>query len=295
MQDVTVLFGIGATKAGTTWLYRYLSGHPKYHLRGLKELHYFSCTENNGFEWRRDALLSKLERLENRISQVDAKRWAEIETEISDIHDWLSVFSDGDADVQAYEQHLLRNRDQQKLVGDIASAYALLGEDSYSAMAEMSPNVRLIYILRGPFERLWSNIRIVAKRAVNRFGGDFDDHASDMMEKYLAGQQRGVEIRPYYAGTISRLIAAVPREKILFPFFETLFSKETADRIMEFLGISKLKGQFKNVVHGGQSLGIDLELKLLALAQLQPQYEFANRFFESNLPESWHATNAEVH
>ena len=33
MGDATLLFGIGAAKAGTTWLYRFLAAHPEVRLR----------------------------------------------------------------------------------------------------------------------------------------------------------------------------------------------------------------------------------------------------------------------
>ena len=38
--DKTVLFGIGAQKAGTSWLHSVLSSHPECHLP-VKEVHYF--------------------------------------------------------------------------------------------------------------------------------------------------------------------------------------------------------------------------------------------------------------
>lgn len=37
-----LLLGIGAPKAGTTWLYDYLSTHPEVHVPRTKELHYFN-------------------------------------------------------------------------------------------------------------------------------------------------------------------------------------------------------------------------------------------------------------
>ena len=40
-----LFFGVGAAKAGTTWLHRQLSEHPECHFRTIKELHYFSAIE----------------------------------------------------------------------------------------------------------------------------------------------------------------------------------------------------------------------------------------------------------
>ncbi|MGB1236528.1 MAG: sulfotransferase family protein, partial [Planktomarina sp.] len=41
MPDPTLLICPGATKAGTSWLYRYLHDHSACQLRAVKELHYF--------------------------------------------------------------------------------------------------------------------------------------------------------------------------------------------------------------------------------------------------------------
>ena len=44
---------IGAQKAGTTSLHRYLSGHPEVGVANAKEVHYFSVRFNNGMDWYR--------------------------------------------------------------------------------------------------------------------------------------------------------------------------------------------------------------------------------------------------
>ena len=45
MAEPVVMYGIGATKAGTSWLYRYLAAHPDGYLRSIKELHFFDSHE----------------------------------------------------------------------------------------------------------------------------------------------------------------------------------------------------------------------------------------------------------
>ena len=41
MPDPTVVYGVGATKAGTSWLYRYLHDHPDCAMPAVKEAHYW--------------------------------------------------------------------------------------------------------------------------------------------------------------------------------------------------------------------------------------------------------------
>ena len=42
MADPTLLICVGATKAGTSWMYRYLHDHEACYVRSVKECHYFS-------------------------------------------------------------------------------------------------------------------------------------------------------------------------------------------------------------------------------------------------------------
>ena len=41
LKGKTLVIGIGAQKAGTTWLYRYLRTHPQVGMSPIKELHYW--------------------------------------------------------------------------------------------------------------------------------------------------------------------------------------------------------------------------------------------------------------
>ena len=43
--------GIGAQKAGTTWIYQHLSEHPDIRFPAGKEIHFWDCCRSNGIEW----------------------------------------------------------------------------------------------------------------------------------------------------------------------------------------------------------------------------------------------------
>ncbi len=48
MLPTVDFLGIGAQRAGTTWLYRCLQRHPQLYLPGTKELHYFDRLTGRG-------------------------------------------------------------------------------------------------------------------------------------------------------------------------------------------------------------------------------------------------------
>ena len=43
--------GIGAQKAGTTWIYQHLSRHPQICFPAGKEIHFWDHYRNNGVDW----------------------------------------------------------------------------------------------------------------------------------------------------------------------------------------------------------------------------------------------------
>ena len=52
-EGATLLLGIGAQKAGTSWLHAYLRGHPACSTGPMKELHYFDSLKTEGRLGRR--------------------------------------------------------------------------------------------------------------------------------------------------------------------------------------------------------------------------------------------------
>ncbi|HMO09356.1 MAG TPA: hypothetical protein PKD10_17180, partial [Paracoccaceae bacterium] len=90
MEGTTILLGVGATKAGTTWLWDHLSRHPECHARAIKELHYFDTVENRA--WGRQIKVQKAlaERLRAR-AEAGRANPSRIAQRRADVAEWLAV------------------------------------------------------------------------------------------------------------------------------------------------------------------------------------------------------------
>jgi len=105
MAEATLMFCVGATKAGTGWLYEYLADHPQCHFRSIKELHYFDAIENGKLDREilkhetRHAVLAK------KIASAGGEGLAEDVVRLRDRSDWLGVLRAGE-DPQAYLAYL---------------------------------------------------------------------------------------------------------------------------------------------------------------------------------------------
>jgi hypothetical protein len=122
--------GIGAQRAGTTWLYKMLSRHPEIFLSAQKELHFFD--EKPDF--------SDYEGLGNpgQPFYYDMK---------SSTH-WL------------WYQEQFKQGSDYKARGEITPFYSTLSEQRVDLIYRKLPYLKIIYIIRNPVQRAWSGFRL---------------------------------------------------------------------------------------------------------------------------------------
>lgn len=281
MAQATLLFGIGAAKAGTTWLYRYLAGHPEVHLPAVKELHYFDTVETGRFDRQVQRMLRERRRRKERLPTGDAALDKRLQREAWAYTGWLNVIREGRNDA-GYLAYLNHNAEGARVVGDITPAYATLSEASLRHMADLAPVTRFVFLMRDPLDRLWSNIRMSATRK----GGDLAATAGVLLDKVLGGGDQTMAARCDYAGTLARLNAAVDPARLFTAFFETLFQPDTLARLCGFLGIAERSANTEARVHVGEELTMTEAQRARALAWLAPQYD-AVRGAMGALPQRW--------
>ncbi len=287
MSAAGLLFGIGAAKAGTSWLHDYLLHHPDCAMPRIKELHFFDTMQDGTQERRLKVLAKERAALEDKLAGFQASgktaRAAALAARIDEIGRYCDVIRGGDT--AAYTGFLEGIRGRRALVGDVTPAYALLPAERLGEMARIGPAVRFIYLLRDPVERLWSNVRMMAHRKAG--GGDPAPVAHRIFDRVISGQDPGNFARSDYRGCLRRLAAAVPGPQVLVEFFEELFSEAAIRKICDFLGISYAQPAFAKVVHQGKtSLPLDPARRVAARAFLAPQYDYVSARM-GGVPDSW--------
>ena len=278
-----VLQCIGAAKAGTSWLYRQLWAHPEVHLRSIKELHFFDALEAGQVD--RELAKHKQEQsgLLARLASDGRKPTAEQSQRLQDRADWMDVL-EFDATEAAYLDYLHHGAGKAAVVGDLTPAYALLSQDRFSRMAKMAADVRFIYLLRDPVERLWSHIRMIAARR-DTDGVVSARRAGKIFDRVLSGEEDQIVKRSDYAGTLQKLAAAVPGPKLCVDVFEDLVAGEGFARVCAFLGIAPMVPDLRPV-HVGQRFDMSAEQREKARTWLAPQYDAAEQAL-GRLPDAW--------
>lgn len=283
MSEATLLFGVGATKAGTSWLRAYLAGHPSCHLRTINELHFFDALEQGRLARERAELRTLRDDLAARPLPADPDRAARRAQRLADLADWDATLARGDE--AAYLAFLEKGREARPVVADITPAYALLPVERLRRMAALVADVRFVYLMRDPVDRLWSHVRMIARRRAEP-GEAIGPRAGRILARVLAGEETHIAVRGDYRAALTRLWAAIDPARLFLGFYEDLFSEACIARLCGFLGIAPVPAAFDLRVHAGVPVPMRRDQRRAAADFLAPQYEFVAARL-GRVPAAW--------
>lgn len=280
MTAQTVIYCVGAAKAGTSWLFDYLYAHPECHFPTTKELHYWDGLKGGHGDFFRDQLPARIADIRARYERntTDPVHRAYQAANMADIQRWYELFDGVSRDDAMYLDYMGVGRVEAQVVGDFTPAYATLPEDWMREMASVHADTRAIYLLREPVDRLWSHFRMDA-------GGD-GARALEKMDAYLAGGEETVARRSNYRQALNRLGKVFGAGRLHVELFERLFTPQAVGRICDFLGISRVAAAFDKQVHASASARLDDDRRARAQHALRQQYNFIERFL-GGMPGEW--------
>lgn len=290
----SIVFGLGATKSGTSWLYDYLRYHPDCGLSSIKELHFFDALDLDDIYEGHRALM-----VQNLRDQADAlgakgKAKAALDKSASAQRSELSVMARiiETGDLEAYHTFMARAGAGRKVIGDITPCYSLLSAERYRQMAEMGEGVRFIYLMRDPIDRLWSHVRMTAFRR-SPTGKDAPRRAGKILERVFSNVEDHIGDRGDYKGTLARIDAALDPSQVFITTTESLFSQTKLDEICGFLQISPRIGNVGGIINQGQGITPTPE-QVRAMADfLSPQYQAVQKRLGA-MPAGWDPKGAKI-
>lgn len=176
--------GIGAQKAGTTWLWENLRQHPEIFVPDKKELHYF----DNKFDRSLRYYTRRFEAAGGRVK------------------------------------------------GEITPAYGILPRERIGFIRAIMPRVRLIFLMRDPVERAWSQ---AVMDLVVRRGRALHEVSESEFFAFLESE-RSLS-RGLYCRIIDNWLSAFPSEQLYVGFFEDIRERprELMSELFAHLGVSR--------------------------------------------------------
>lgn len=272
--------GIGAEKAGTTWLAGYFYEHPEVFMAPYKEMHYFDswhllrhATDN----WRR-----YLKRRTYNLAKYGPNNGISTPDQIRDLQNLYrgSCFRSD----KAYRAFLDYGAAGKKLSAEITPTYTDLDAAGFRHMAKVLPGVKLILIVRNPIDRFVSQVRM--DRSYGKARADWP------LERILSHPH--YRRRGDYRRTLLEAEKAVDPSRILLTFYERLFDPAHRERelrrICTFFDISYRPpgSEEPSNVARDKTFSLDADGR----RYLAQHYEEVMRFmakYDGGLPPSWQA------
>ena len=229
--------GIGAQKAGTTWLESNLRKHPAIYMPPRKELHYFdrSTSYPSPSVLSSDLLSTRIfgREPDQQLWRKDLKRclkrnvlrpnWQQASW------DFNYYFSRYDDDWYAS----LFRQGKGKVRGEITPAYSILEPRDIECVYQLMPNTKILFIIRNPIDRDWS----ASRYAMTKKGKKLDDCSTNDFLQIL--EEHHHRIRGDYVRTIQNWKAHFPEDQFFIGFFEDIIQqpREFLLNVFKFLGV----------------------------------------------------------
>lgn len=285
-QGTTLLLGIGAQKAGTTWLHETLARHPDCRMPAVKEVHYFDVMTVEGERSHYDRFAGRAIKTAQQMRSLRGPALGAAIERLRRHLELLEIYAGAPGDHARYLRFLARGHAGERVIGDITPSYALLSRATFAEMLGLGPDVRFVFVLRDPVDRLWSAIRMAADTGEGDAAA-FAARAAERLRQVAGRRLAGRAHRSNYIATISELEAAVPADRILYLFYEELFRPESLARLADFLAIGPLAADFEARANSGRPLALAPEDARALYRPLAEVYAFCDRRFGAALPARW--------
>jgi len=229
-SDATFLLGVGAQKAGTSWLHDQLNRRKDADFGFLKEYHVFDALELEHFSsfrpknptplkwrtWRRARFMEQPERY--------------------------------------FDYFASRLKPPQiRLTGDITPSYAGLGAESYQriqkAFAQRGVQTRAVFIMRDPVERFLSQQRMQLRKR----GLLTPKHEIEHLNKASLKLLKQDSPRNDYPATLDALKNGFAASQVFIGLYETLFTADNHRALCRCLNIAEQIPELSHRVNASQA------------------------------------------
>ena len=257
----TFILGVGAQKAGTSWLFQYLKRVRHSDMPGHKEFHVWDVLDFPSAQKYRSPEIPR--------HSHDAR----VRDMVEDPEKYFDFFS--------------ARLTESRITADITPNYAGLGVERLRMIndefASRGIQVKSILLVRDPVSRCVSAFRMVRARRDARLSRQ--SSPADMDEAFLRyALSEDCEVRTRYESTWAANDEAFGADHVHVEFFESLFTEKALTRLDKFLcshGWHKLRERQYNTASPDQTWQPQPD----ALAQVAHQYRSTYDYVLSRAPE----------
>lgn len=263
--------GIGAQKAGTSWLFSNLRQHPGLWTPPIKETHFFDhlfCPEHRSWTGQN---------IRNSANGVRA-RYARLGKSMSPaLVAWLDRIEADPQFTESWYQAFFAPAPKDRRPVEITPAYSGLPPEGLDYVTSFLPEAQFIYLIRDPVERFISQMRMNLQRA---------DRTPETLADWRREARSPVLLaRGDYATYVPRWRARVPSDRLLFLPYGRI-ARDPAGLMADverFLGLTphRFTGLEKRVFATRGPSTVPDALRAELADRLAPQYAFLAEHFDA--------------
>lgn len=262
--------GIGAQKAGTTWLSQMLGQHPGIWTPPFKEVQFFN---HRFIEEHREWLPWHFNRTKKNIRQSWADRGREMPDHLTD---YLERLTRGEMFTNHWYKRVFAPAPAHTQAMDVTPEYSTLPDEGVDFIAKFLPKAKFVYIVRHPVDRAISQMRMNMRR-LNRTAATLDDWMAEIDDPVLMD-------RGDYATYVPRWQARFgPDRLLILPFGQIAADPQGLLAGVEgFLGLGPhghYRGAEKKVFASEDGPMIPPEVRARLREKLEPQFAFLEAHF----------------
>ena len=219
-EKPTFVLGLGAQKAGTSWLHGYLKQSQRANMGKLKEYHIWDALWIEEFK-------------EGRVTEKRQKKGKGKKK-----HNLRFRLQKKPANYAAYFHRQVSQ--DRPITGDISPSYSGLTSEHLARIKTLMENagfaVKVVFLMRDPVDRCWSENRMQMGRQQHRRGLTFTQAEADARFLKLYTAER-THLRTNYNKTVDSIERVFSPQDTYFGFYEDMFTPDRIRALSDFLGV----------------------------------------------------------
>ena len=263
------IIGIGAQKAGTTWLSQMLGQHPAVWSSPFKEVQFFNYLYN---EEHRNWLPWHYRASKNSIAKRHAARGQEVPP---DMQAYIERITRGKMFTKQWYKQVFAPAPEGTLPMDVTPEYSTLPDEGVEFATSFLPEAKFIYIIRHPVDRAISQLKMNITRAKRKPAG-LDDWMREIEDPVLLDRGNYLDYVPRWSKRLG------PERLLYLPFGRIATApQEVMRRIETFLGLPEHRytNLRDKVFPANAALSVPDPARRALRAKLEPQFEFLDATF----------------
>ncbi len=249
-----------------------------------QEIHYFDT--KHGFYDKNETLRRRLGYVAQRLAKAEIEA-PESAADIVELRDQIEMLIGADSD-DAYRAFFERFGKGFKVCGEKTPNYSVLPHTAFDEMARVYPDTRMLFILRNPVDRFWSQFRFHADRAEKS-----GRRLSRFTDPFAALHRGSFVVKSDYPAVLRKMLFAAARDRCFTEYYERITNCPGAvQKLFGFLDLSPMPTQELEAwqarkVNTSPAMEMPEKLRRAAVQELRPVYDYVFSHMAGEPPAQW--------